>query len=218
MDQRASFETRAVLAPRRARLSRLAVFLPVVALVAIAWVGVSGTHPNQATAAATAVLADPTIVAAPTPTHPAEVLGLDVLPLADVRPRSFGRDELVIVAGWYVTTAITDCPPLAAIYRDGALPYVRGDADEWTFCDRSGLLYASRPDPYENAHANAWIPAVGVSVMVGVIMPLDLETIGGEATEVVVIGRFIESGDGCRASAACSRELAIDHVAWTPGA
>jgi hypothetical protein len=145
------------------------------------------------------------------------VLGLDVHHLADVRPRGSGPDEIVVVAGWYVTTAITDCPPLAAIYRDGALPWVRGDVDAWTFCDRSGVLYGTRPDPYERAHANAWIPTVSVSIVVGVIVPLELETIGAEATEVVVIGRFVESGDGCRASAACSRTLVVDHLAWAAG-
>lgn len=216
MDEQASFEARAVLAPRRARIARLALLVPVVALVAIVWAGVSGDRSGNATAEATAELADPTAVAAPMPTHPAQVLGLDVRTLAEVRPRS--HDEMVVVAGWYVPTAITDCPPLAAIYRDGSLPWVRGDADEWTFCDRSGVLYASQPDPYENAHANTWITTVPVSIVTGVIVPLELETIGAEATEVVVIGRFVESGDGCRASAACSRELVVDHVAWAAGA
>jgi len=218
MDEQASFEARAVIAPRHARLARLALLVPVVALVAVAWAGASGDRSGSATAAATAGLPDPVAVAQPTPTHPAQVLGLEVQALADVQPRSLGRDELVVVAGWYVTTAITGCPPLAAIYRDGSLPHLRGDADEWTFCDRSGLLYGSRPDPYENAHANTWIPTVPVSIVVGVIVPLELEMIGAEATEVVIIGRFVESGDGCRASAPCSRKLVVDHLAWTAGA
>jgi hypothetical protein len=36
MDEHATFEARAVLAPRRARVARLALLVPVVAFVAIA--------------------------------------------------------------------------------------------------------------------------------------------------------------------------------------
>ena len=50
MGERAGFETRAVLVPRRGRLARLALLLPVVALVATAWLGVSGARPDELTA------------------------------------------------------------------------------------------------------------------------------------------------------------------------
>ena len=143
--------------------------------------------------------------------RPAQVLGLDVKRLEDVRPRRLDRDRVTAVAGWYVATAITDCPALDAIYRDASLPEVREDFDSWAFCERSGLLYASRRDQ------NAGLPGIAVSIVVGVVMPSELEMIGADATEVVVIGRFVPSGDECQALAGC-RELVVDHVAWTPGA
>jgi hypothetical protein len=210
-DGRASFEARAVLAPRRARLSRLALLLPVVALVATAWAGVSGARPDPVTTE----IADASAFAAAQQSpaqYPAQVLGLDVQELNDVRGRMLGRDEVVVVVGWYVATAITDCPPLAAIYREASLPEIRDDVDEWAFCNRSGVLYASRPDD------NAGPSAVAVKLQIGVLVPKELEIIGADATQVVVVGRFVESGDGCRVRAGCRRELVVDHVAWTPGA
>lgn len=230
MDEEATFEARAVLAPRRARLTRLALLLPVVALVAIAWAGLSGARSDKTTAAIT----DPTAVAAPSatpgvqrPEHPAQVVGLDVHRLDDVQPQSLGRDDVIALAGWYVATALTDCPPLAAIYREGALPEIRGDADTWAFCVRSGVLYASRPDLDErlptnnlnedNRSNNGGLPSVAVTLAVGVVAPPELEMIGADATEVVVVGRFVEVGDGCGGPAGCRRELVVDHVAWTPG-
>jgi hypothetical protein len=64
---------------------------------------------------------------------------------------------------------------------------------------------------------DAGLPAVAVTLVVGVVVPPELEMIGADSTEVVVVGRFVESGDGCRIPAGCRRELVVDHVAWTPG-
>jgi hypothetical protein len=217
MEEQASFEARAVLAPRRARLARLALLLPVVALTAIAWAGLSGARSDQAIAE----IPDPTALAAPSlraPEHPAQVIGLAVHRLDDVQPRGLGRDDVIAVAGWYVPTAITDCPPLDAIYRDGALPYLRGDADRFAFCVRSGVLYASRPDLEDGRPGSTGPRAVAATLAVGIIAPPQLELIGMDATEVVVVGRFLGFGDGCRVLATCRRELVVDHVAWTPGA
>jgi len=222
MNEQTSFEARAVLAPRRPRLARLALLLPVVALVAIAWAGFSGARSDQATAG----IPDPTAVAAPSSTvarstpalAPAQVIGLHVQRLDEVQTRSLGRDDVIAVAGWYVATAITGCPPLAAIYRQGSLPEVRGDADESAFCVRSGVLYASQPDVRDSRSGSAELPEVGVTIVVGVVVPPELEMIGADATEVVVVGRFVASGDGCRVPADCPRELVVDHVAWTPSA
>lgn len=218
MDEQASFETRAVLAPRRARLTRLALLLPAAALVAIVWAGTTGNRPERATAD----VPGPTTVASPSRTieapFPAEVVGLDVQRLGDVQPRGFGRDDVIAVSGWYVATAITDCPPLAAIYREGSLPEVRGDVDTWAFCVRSGVLYASRPDVENDRSEVARPSAVAATVVVGVVVPRQLEMIGSDATEVVVVGRFVESGGDCDVSPGCGPELLIDHVAWTPGA
>jgi hypothetical protein len=201
MEERASFEARAVLGPRRARLARLTLLLPAVALVAITWAGLSGPRSDQATADIT----DPTAsAAAPTarPQPPAQVVGLPVQRLDDIQPLGLGRDQVIAVAGWYVATAVTDCPPLAAIYRKGSLPEVRGDADSWAFCDRSGVLYASQPsldEPPDRGDS-----AVAVALVIGVVVPPELEIIGAESTEVVVVGHFVD------------RELVVDHVAWTP--
>jgi hypothetical protein len=218
MDEHADFEARAVLPPRRARRARLALLVPVVALVVVAWAGLGGDRPHPTTA----VIPAPTTVAVPSlaveARYPAEVIGLAVQPLGDLQIGRLGFDAVVAIAGWYVPTAITDCPPLAAIYRDGALPYVRGDADKLAFCVRSGMLYPSRPDLASDSSRDLVPTGVAVTVVVGVIMPLELEAIGTDATQVVVLGRFGKIGDGCRTGVGCSRELLLDHVAWTPGA
>ena len=230
MEEQASFEARAVLAPRRARMSRLALLVPVVALVAVAWAGLSGNRSDQVTAdlpASTAALptdAGASSVAQPAQ-HPAKVLGISVRRLADVQPRGLGRGDVFAVTGWYVPKAITDCPPLAAIYKDGALPYLRGDKDKLAFCVRSGLFYASRPDLDErlptnnledNRSKNAGLPVVAATLGIGVVAPFELEQIGMDATQVVFVAHFVEPGDGCQAPTGCRRELLIDHVAWTP--
>jgi hypothetical protein len=234
MGEQAGFEARAVLAPRRPRVTRLALLLPAVALVATAWAGASGTRPNEGiadfsepTAAGPSITVDGSTAAvapeARRPEFPAQVVGLDVQRLDHLEPAALGRDDVVAVAGWYVATAITDCPPLAALYRRGSLPEVRGDADEWAFCERSGLLYASRPElqdrmattnPEDNGPRDAGLQAVAVTLVVGVVVPRELEMIGAAATPVVVVGRFVNSGEGCLAPADCRRDLVVDHLAW----
>ena len=57
MDEQVAFETRAVLAPRRARLSRLALLVPALALVATAWAGLSGRSEQDSRAGQTAAAA-----------------------------------------------------------------------------------------------------------------------------------------------------------------
>jgi hypothetical protein len=227
MEEQASFETRAVLAPKRARRTQLAIVVPAVALIGVAWAGLSGPRSDPAPAE----IPDPTVVAAPSLTveaaratpgvrlpRPDQIFGLDVQQLDAVQSQGLGRDDIVVVAGWYVATAITDCPALAAIYRDGALPYVRGDADELAFCVRRGVLYASPPLPFDGRNRKPGLQSVAAEFVVGVIAPRELEVIGADATEVVLIGRFVESGAGCRLAGGCSPELIVDHVAWTPGA
>ena len=235
MDEQASFEPQAVLAPRRAGWNRLAVIVPAFALALTAWAGLSGPRSDSdQTAIATPVLSPATgLVATPRlpaalvrPGWPTQVVGIDVQRLDDVRRERLGRDDVTAIAGWYVATAITDCPPLAAIYRPAALPEIRGDADSWAFCDRSGVLYASRPDleqglPTNNLEDNrskgAGLPAVPVILVIGVVVPPELEVIGAEATPVVVVGRFVDSNTGCGSPAVCRRDLVVDHVAWADG-
>jgi hypothetical protein len=220
MNRQTGFEAHAVIAPRRRRLTRLALLAPAVALVAIAWVGFSGNRaqPASANKAESTAAAAPSATAARSESAlaPRQVIGLPVERLDDVRTGSLGRDDVVAVAGWYVPTEITDCPALAALYRLGALPDVRGDTDASAFCDRFGVLYASRPDLEDGWSRRAALPAFGAAITMGVIVPPELEMIGAEATEVVVVGRFVESGDGCRVASDCPREFVIDHVAWTP--
>lgn len=220
MDEDATFEARSVLAPRRARGARLVFLVPVVALVVVAWAGLSGAPAKHST---TAVIPGPTTVSvapiAVNPRYPTEVVGLPVQPLGDLQLGSLGFDSVIAIAGWYVPTAITDCPQLPAIYKDGALPNVRGDADKLAFCVRSGMLYPSRPD-LRSEGAPGSVPAgVAVEVVVGVIMPQELEAVGTDPTQVVVLGRFGKVNDACGTTGVgCSRELLLDHVAWTPGA
>lgn len=224
MDEEATFEARAVLAPRRARVARLALLVPVVAFVAIAWVGVSGDRSSPVTAVVpgptSAVVPGPTTVAVPSlpaeAAYPAQVIGIAVQRLGDLQLGGLGRDEVVAIAGWYVPTAITDCPSLAATDRDGSLRHVRDDRDDagrFTFCVRSGVLYPSRPDS-----SSVTPTGVAVEFVVGVAMPRELEAVDTHATQVVVLGRFSKSSDGCRTGVGCSRELVVDHVGWTPGA
>jgi hypothetical protein len=215
MEEQASFETRSVLAPRRARLARLALILPAIAIVAAVAAGLSGRLSDPATAAAP----DPTTVAAPSPTSepafPAQVLGINVRRL-DALPRGLGRDEIFAIAGWYVTTSITDCPSVVVIRHDAALPEIRPDVDPSAYCDRSGVLFASRPDP--DRREDPGVAAVAVKVALGVRMPPGLETVGTGATELVVLGHFAESAEDCQITVDCSRVLVVDHVGWTPDA
>jgi hypothetical protein len=235
MDEQATFETRAVLAPRRARRARLALLVPVVALVATAWAGFSGDHSNQpATVAVPAAVpaaslsaegSSPAVASeVPRAQRPASVIGLDVHRLEDVQSQELGREVVVAIAGWYVATAVTGCPRMVVIPRLGALPDVRPDVDPLAYCDRFGVLYASRPDLddrlprnnlEDNRSKNAGLPAVAATLVLGVVAPLELGIVGGEATEVVVVGHFVESGVGCGDSHGCRHDLVIDYVPWT---
>lgn len=230
MDEEAGFEARAVLAPARRRRNRLVLALPAVALAALVLAGVSGPRQHRATAelpaATTLAQATAVIAPSPTPAHPAAALGLPVHALDQVVPGQLGEDQVIALSGWYIATGVANCPPLAAIYRDGALPYLRGDADALAFCERSGVLYASPPDAdgrlsttsHRNDGSRVGPPAVDAKLAVGIIVPMGLEVIGATATEVVVIGRFVETGSRCGLPPGCHRGLVVDHVAWTPGA
>ena len=216
--------------------------VPALALVGIVWAGVSGARPDEGVAIvpATAAVAAPGVdiaapgvdVAAPTLAtavrppdlrFPAQVLGLEVHRLDEIRLQRLGRDTPIAVAGWYLTTGIDDCPPLAAMYRQAALPEIRSGVSEWAFCRRSGLLYASRPDLEERVpgdtleddrSVNGGLEAVFVTLVIGVIAPRQLEVIGGDSTQVVFVGRFVASGEGCEVAVRCAHELVVDHLAW----
>jgi hypothetical protein len=232
VDENVGFEARAVLGPRRARRSRLALLLPVMALLGVAWAGVSGPRGSQAPVASprSAAVARTTaprnqtaeessaagVARVPQPGRPTTVIGLEVRRLDEIQPGKLGRDDEVAVSGWYVATAITDCPPLAAIYRPAALPEVRGDADGWAFCQRTGVLYASRPDVADSSPPGRGLSVVGATIVIGVVVPPELEVIGARATEVVVVGRLVPTSDACDLAGGCDPQLLVDHVAWTP--
>jgi hypothetical protein len=207
MDEQASFEPRAVLVPRRRRINRLALLVPVAAFAAIAWAGVNGPRPDL-----TAVVSpDPTSIAAPSipveAAFPVEAIGLTVERLGDVQLGRLGFDSVVAIAGWYVPTG-SECLPVPA--------FIRGDADRRVLCVRSGILYTSRPHLATERPSGGAPTGVAVTVGVGVNMPRELEVIGTEATQVVVIGRFAKSSVECGGGIGCRRELLIDRVAWTP--
>jgi hypothetical protein len=244
MDEQAAFETRAILAPRRGRLGRLVLVVPAIALVAVAWAGVSGARSDPVTASIAASSAAPAVVppvsgadggARIGPEYPARVLGLDVHRLDEVGPAAVGRGEVRAVAGWYVATTTIDCAPLAATFRgatsrgaDAPGSNPRPDswvADSWAYCDRFGLLYASRPDmaqrpPTNNLEDNrsksAGLPVVPAVLAFGVVAPRELEVLGGEATPVVFLAHVDDTGADCSVPAHCGRALVVDHVAWTP--
>ena len=226
MDEQARFETSAVLPPRRARLTRLALLLPALAFVATAWAGLSGARPEQATAIIpSSVAAEAPSREAPSPIvtraqFPARVLGLEVQRLDQLGAAAIGRGELRAVAGWYVATTTIDCAPLADVYRQTEAPGSRPNADAWVadpwaYCDRFGLLYGSRPDLERSQHAG--LPAVPVVLAFGILAPPELEVVGGQATPVVMLGRLDESGASCSIPARCGRALVVDHVAWSQG-
>src|SRR6476619_6068001 len=149
MDEQASFEPQAVLGGRRAGRNRLLVAVPVIAFAAIAWAGLSGPRSDADVTAENVATTAPALAAGPSaesplplvqaagPVYPSQLLGFAVHRLDDVQQADLGRDDITAIAGWYVATAITDCPPLAAIYREGAPQELSGGADYWAFCDRS---------------------------------------------------------------------------------
>jgi hypothetical protein len=237
MDEQASFETRAVIEPRRAGWNRLVIAIPVLTLAAMVWAGASGAGSDRAitesqhavavVGSSIGAVASPNVALPPgDPGYPAQVIGLDVQRLDVVQARGLGRDAPIAISGWYVVNSITDCPPLATIYRSASLPEVGGDIDSWAYCDRSGVLYASQPDPEgrmptddldNNQPAALGLPAVAVTLLKGVVMPPGLETIGADATPVVLVAHFDESREGCGVPAGCAQELVVDHLGWAAG-
>lgn len=228
MDEHVAFETRAVLTPRRARRMRWALLVPVVALVAIAWVGVSGNRPAieaavvpDSTPASVAATAVATIV--PQPEFPAEVLGLDVRRLGDVQLAALTREDIVVIAGWYVPLAITDCPAVTPDYDDASVE-IRPGRDPWAFCERSGVLHDSRPDKVGSSRrigpdaedGGIGPSSVDASLVIGVKLPRPLERVGADPMPIVVLGHFVETSDACMLIGMCPSELIVDYVAWTP--
>ena len=234
MDEQARFETRAVLAPKRTRRSRLALLVPALALVATAWAGLSGRSEQGIARESSAAPTTQAIAAAASPVGaeppgaaepPAQALGLEVHRLDELDPRRLGSADVLAIAGWYLATEITDCPPLADAFRQTAGPDADRKVDAWRFCQRSGVLFASQPsfdgqpgnDLEENSGGDSQLPAIDVMVDEHVVMPPQLEVLGGDPTAVVVLGRFVDPDERCHWPMDCPRQLVIDHVAWSGG-
>jgi hypothetical protein len=228
MDDRSGFEARAIIAPRRRRLARATLLVPVVALVAIAWVGASGARPDHLTAIApaSAVPASGVRPWPPRPTeapYPAEVVGFTVHRLDSIEMQKLAPDEVVAIAGWYSPQLVAACPPVVALGRPSL--GVQDGIDPYAYCARTGVFYATQPEPdapvvidsIEGVGSrSAGLESVAASMITGVVAPPALEVVGGDAAEVVVLAHFVDSGAACRGGALC-RELLIDYVPWTPG-
>jgi hypothetical protein len=104
------------------------------------------------------------------------------------------------------------------LYVDGQLPNLRGDADKLVFCVRSGVLYAAPPTTDAGTTQSIpGLPAIDATIVVGLVIPIDLELTGSSATEIVVLGRFVYQGIACGVTALCPKELVVDYLGWTPG-
>jgi hypothetical protein len=232
MDEPATFEARAVLAPRRARRAHLLLALPVVALVAVAGTGLTAHHDDRSTAdartaaSAAADAAGPPVVAAMHPTglspsaapesaFPTEVIGLGVQRLGAVLPLSLHADDVVVIAGWYVATSVGDCPRVTIAQPDRPLAAFEHVPDPEAYCDRSGVLFDSRPSD-TGPFGSSGFPVITTSLVHGVEVPAALEVVGAEPQQVVVVGRLVLGVNGCERVDGCSRQLLVDHVAWTP--
>jgi hypothetical protein len=225
-DEQATFEARPVLEPRRARLGRFMLAVPVIAFIAVAGAGLSGARHDRSTAdnlvpPAIAVVPPAPSAAQPRPTDAARpdlALGLAVQRLDEVQREGLGPDDVFAVVGWYVPTGMSDCPPLAAKFKASTSPATPGFGDAWAYCTRTGVLYASPPAAPDSWSGSAGLGAVGVSVATGVVMPSELELVGGDAIEVVVVAQFLDSGSCLRCAAPGPPLLLVDHVAWSSGA
>lgn len=226
MDEQASFEPQAVLAPRRAGWNRLAVVVPVVALVGAVWIGTSGPHreastpdqrdPMAVVKASSAVDADARTpaLAPPVPIYPTTVLGLPVRSLADVDSSATADDQVVAIAGWYLAHPVLGCPRSTAVELPGVAE-LGVDTDLRTFCDRSGVLVATlspagsmniggaNDHPYGSGAASA----LPVSVTPGAVLPDYLLDPGATLSRVVMVGRLLTS----------EHEMVVDRVVWAAG-
>jgi hypothetical protein len=101
MDEQATFEPKAVLAPRRAGWNRLTIVVPALALAALAWAGANGGQSPQQVATATDAVAavgpSPTLDTRGAPQYPTQTLGLKVKRLNEIDPLGLRRDEVVAI-------------------------------------------------------------------------------------------------------------------------
>ncbi len=237
MEEQASFEPRAVLAPRRAGSNRVAVIVPALALAATAWAGLSG--PRAASDVAN-LQREPSVAAPPTATAPAPtvapapggaryptaVLGLDVRTLLDLDPVA-RADAVVAVAGWYMPSSKSNCPPTTDVAPRAYVAELGVVADRETFCARFGQLFPAAPLAYGGpSDQTIWqavrrtngLTTIAVAMTPGVVVP-EAISVGGAfvAAPVVLVGRIVDPGSMCAAHVGCPPELAVDRVVWAAG-
>ncbi len=234
VDEGASFEPRSVLARRRAGWTRLAIVVPVVALIGAVWIGTSGPRPgssidaqnNRASAQAgvAAVSEGPPPVARHEAAYPSRVLGIEVRTLADVHPPTGHGDAVVAVAGWYVAWPSLGCPTRPGIDNPGLVAELGVDADIRTFCDRSGVLF-STPNPAgstnvgganDHPYGTGAAPALPVVLTPGVVVPPPIAAPDATPVQVIVVGRVVQPR-GQTSQATTALQLVVDRVAWTAG-
>src|SRR5438093_1964464 len=216
MDEQASFEPRAVLG-RRAGWSRLAIVVPVVALIGAVWIGTSGPRSDAGTAdernaqriaqASTAAESvDPAQALRQGAAYPRTVLGIEVRSVADLDSSTVRDDPVLAVAGWYVAWPSLGCPTRTGVDVPGFVAELGIDADVRTFCDRSGVL-VSTPNPAGS------MPALPVGLTPGVVVPPEITNPDAAPAEVILIGRLGKQAD----QASSGRQLVVNRVVWADG-
>lgn len=206
------------------------MLVPLVALTAIALVGLTGT---PASGPRTAILPISTpstpAVSPPVPEplaapYPAQALGLAVHRLDDVQLARLNRDDVVAIEGWYLPLATTDCPA-GVPSQQSPPPDILPGFDPWAYCERSGVLYAAQPGlngrlvvPTGATDAGNGPVAVSASLLHGVRLPVALEAVHPQPMEVVVLGHFVETSSACMLLGACPSQLVVDYLAWAPDA
>ncbi|HET7181743.1 MAG TPA: hypothetical protein VFI15_05870, partial [Candidatus Limnocylindrales bacterium] len=199
MDERATFEPQAVLAPRRRRRDLIGIAIAGSVVVGTVLVGIAGAslqEPRRPDAPSTAPVAldvdgsaaprpspPSNALAAPLPRYPSEVLGLQVWSAAYVsRYVSAAATGPIAVSGWFDAQPFAGCP----IPVDGGDPAlgeefgVAADAD--AFCDRAGALFTA---PLYGEMATP----LAVALTPGVTAPPELTT-DDVVTPVVFVGHL----------------------------
>jgi hypothetical protein len=233
MDEQASFEPRAVLAPRRAGWSRLAVLVPAIGLVGAVWFGTSGPQSDSPTPSgddkrvaheSQAEVAIEQVPQRAPEAYPTTVLGIEVRTLADLDQVGVHDRPVIAVAGWYVAWPSLGCPTSSGVDQPGLVAELGVDADIRTFCDRSGVLVPT-PNPAgstnvgganDHPYGSGAAPALPVFLTPGAVVPPEVAAPDAAPTEVILVGRLEEPGQRTF-QATTARRLVVDRVVWADG-
>jgi hypothetical protein len=117
------------------------------------------------------------------------------------------------------------CPPWSPVAQGALVAELGVVADLFAFCERTGVLVDS-PDAAGIWAASSDVsarlrmpdaPALPVVVPAGVTFPDALVDAGGRSTQMILVGRMGDAGQGCGGQASCRRALLVDRVAWAAG-